>query len=521
LTIKNIRDKLNLFKKKSMCRYILGPCLRSLLNNGHSLYLGIDLGTSSVKVAIVDRFGKKTADTYCGYSFISGKNSFKEQDPQDWIFAIQQAIEDLKLNSNVDLPSIRAIGLSVQMPTLVLTNWDGKVMYPAIVWCDNRADEIGIHMRQSTGANLYRQSGVILDGRYLVPMFRWLQQNEPQTIPRPYRILSAKDYILYWLTGEFATDPSTASGFGVYSLTDRAFDIPLCEKFGVDTKSLPEIHESIEFIGGLRRDAGLPLSEGTPVCVGSADSVAAVLGMGAVSDGDICMVCGSSTAIVAVTSKALISPKENYMVTPLALPGNYGLETDILSTGSSFAFASGLLNVSYEAFSAMAQASGPGANGILFYPYLAGGEQGALWDPELSGTILGLNLSHGAKDIARALFEGIAYESRRCVEAFEEAGYHTRSVILAGKMAQDDFFAQLVSNVLDKPVSVRTEPDASAVGAAYIAAIAAGEFTAEALCHQPGRMFTPGKGNIYFDYYIKYIQNSKHAKVFGERKEIL
>jgi xylulokinase len=325
------------------------------MRNDNSFYLGIDLGTSSVKVAVIDSSGKKITNASCGYNFIGGKNSFKEQDPADWISAIRKTIEEIKLNDRVDLSDVRAIGLSAQMPTLVLTDRNGRVIHPAIVWCDNRAKEIGMTLRQSAGERLYRESGIILDGRYLVPMFKWLQKYAPHTIPEKYRILSAKDYILFWLTGRFATDPSTASGYGVYLLKDRSFSRFFCEQFGVDYKSLPKILESAGIAGTLRRETGLGLPEGISVCVGSADSVAAVFGAGAVKDGDVCMVCGSSTAIVAVSSGALLSARENFMVTPLALPNSYGLETDILSTGSSLAFLSKLFDRSYETLSAMAQ----------------------------------------------------------------------------------------------------------------------------------------------------------------------
>ncbi|MDR1514479.1 MAG: hypothetical protein LBS45_02190 [Synergistaceae bacterium] len=479
------------------------------------LYLGIDLGTSMVKVVILERDGGLVASAGAEYPFLTGKPGFFEQNPDDWKRAITHSVREALSSSRAAPSDVAAIGLSAQIPTLVLTDGRGSPTYPAITWCDARADAIGTAMREKASPERhYSITGVVLDGRYLAPMYGWIAENHPEFLTDSHMILSAKDFLYHWLTGIAATDPSTASGFGLYSLSEKNFDAELCAEFGVPTGALPQIYESHEKPGMLTREAAreLGLAADTPVALGVADSMAGVLGAGVAERGEVCMIFGSSTAVVALCDRPLLSPDMKYLVSPSASRGIFALEADILSTGSAAAWTARLLGVSTPAdLSRLARESPPGAKGVIFYSYLFGGEQGVLWDSSLSGTIAGLSLYSSPSDIARAHYEGVVCEIRRCVSAFAESGFEPGRLAAAGRAAEDPFFMQLIADVTGSPVVASDVRDASAIGAA----LTAGAGRLRERGKKTEKVFTP-ENNIkkfYDAHYRIYVKTTQNARV--------
>jgi xylulokinase len=497
-------------------------------------FLGIDLGTSSVKTALVDLSGGLVASGKEAYPFLDAGPGFFEQDTEDWKRAIRAAVRALFSGPASPEPGrVDAVGLSAQLPTLVLADGDGKPTHPAIVWRDVRADAIGREMLDKLGAyRHYSKTGVVLDGRYLAPMYAWIERNRPECVGPDTRILSAKDYIYRWLTGIFATDPSTASGFGVYSLAG-SFDDDFCRELDISSARFPQICDSEKSpgcLGGAAREIGLP--QGTPVAVGAADSVSGVLGAGAAEKGTVCLIFGSSTAIIGLCDGPILSDERKFFISPLAAPGTFGMEADILSTGSSTAWlerviseaaayrAPGSTSNSDGAVSRLAGASRPGAGGLLFTPYLSGGEQGVLWDTSLSGCLFGLSLEHSLADIARAHFEGICFEIRRCLEAFEESGFAVKKIIASGPAAADGFFARLLTDILGREVFVSEASAASALGAAMIAGVSAGAWTfgeAAEIFRGRHKNYVPDEEmrGLYSARYDEYIATSRGARIAG------
>lgn len=502
--------------------------------------LGIDLGTSSVKTALAraedGRFHKLGASR-AAYPLLGTEHGFAEQSPEDWTRALAEALRSLSNEvSPGEMKKIGAIALSAQMPTMVVVNEAGQTLGNAILWRDARAEPQAKALLAGWGEKRhYDETGVVLDARYILPMYEWLVENGRIHARQVKWVLSAKDYIHLWLTGTHATDPSTASGFGVYSLRKGAWDAALCREAGFDIEKLPRIRNSQEVTGHLlppvAEATGLP--PGIPVIVGAADSMAGLVGAGALEEGAICQVCGSSTAIVAVTKEIMLSDENKYFVTPLAKPGTWGMEADILSSGSAVEW---LLKVLGEAarcitgdasgmtpamLSRIARHSPPGCAGVKFFPYLAGGEQGVLWDRELVGGILGFSNGHGLSDIARALYEGLCYEARRCVEAFEAAGYRTHRLICTGLTAQDPFYMQMMSDVMGIDGAASTEENASAMGAAYIAGVGMGMTAWDEiprLASGENMVYRPqaARTKIYEEFYHAYLTASRHSRIWKE-----
>jgi gluconokinase/xylulokinase len=356
------------------------------------------------------------------------------------------------------------------IPTLVPSDADGAPIGLAITWEDDRADDDGEAFREAAGAEaLYRATGQWVDGRYLLPMLRWIDREEPARSPG--LVLAAKDHLFHRLTGETGTDPSTAAGFGCYDLGSATWDPTLSGGL-----RLPQIRPTTH-VAPLAAEAAaaLGLPSGLPVAVGAADSVCGALGVGATSTGGRVALWGTSTVVLGVSRDLVLDPAHRYLVTPLALGQGWGLEMDLVSTGSAVAWLAAVLGEDESSLLELAASTPLGANGVTCLPFLGFGEQGARWDPTLRGLFSGLTLSHGRADIARALLEGIALEVRGCVRVLDEAGLPPAPLVAAGGATGSDAFATMLAGATGAPVvRVLDERWASARGAAIVAGAAVG-----------------------------------------------
>ena len=452
-----------------------GPSLAA-----RGVYLGLDLGTSAVKVCAVDEAGRLMAWSEARYPTVAPSLGWAEQDPVDWTRAAVSALRTVM----DDLPEAvepRALALAGQLPTLALLDTEGRPLRPAIVWYNGRAEEQAeALLRVVEAEEWYGRTGVVLDAHYLAPMYAWVAVHQPAILRRPHRLCSAKDALLHALTGVWLTDPSTASGYGVYAPQAGRWETGLCAAAGIDPAVLPGLASAWSVAGPLRsveRDTGL--SAGIPVIVGAADSLAGVLGCGGAARDTLAAITGTSTAMLVSTPQPLLDPTRRFFLTPHALPDLWGLEMDLMTTGAALDWLAGMLGLAHPSeVYARAAESPPGARSLVALPYLAGGEQGALWDADARGAFAGLTLAHGPADLARALVEGIAFEMRRCMLAWEDAGVRVREVVVAGPQSAARVI-HLVSAVLDRPVRAAVAGPASALGAALLAGLGVGAWDAD------------------------------------------
>jgi xylulokinase len=436
-----------------------------------SCVLGIDLGTSALKIVAVSREGRVIATARENYLTVSTVEGQAEQDPEHWLKALSAAAKKIRSRLGKKV-LIEAVALTGQMPTLVAMGKDKTGEYKpisrAITWQDSRADEwVSKKLDDRLRHEIYLKTGIRIDGRYLAPMFQFHRSSSPNA----NLILSAKDFLFHALTGCATTDPSTASGYGLYNLHMKAWDPKLCSFWGIAVNQLPCI-ESSSFLAPLseRGSRLLGCEASTPVVLGCADSVAGVhaLNSGKVDLRTATVLTGSSTVILKCDAQPQWDQQNRFLVTPLALDGAFGREADLLASGSAREWASGVLGSKHKkSVWERAYDVDPGANGLLFAPYLAGGEQGILWNPNLRGTISGLTVSHDGAQIARALLEGMCFEIRRCLQVFEEEA-RLSSVRLSGWMAEVSPQCQLLADILGGPVHAFRLTSASAVGAALL-----------------------------------------------------
>jgi xylulokinase len=435
---------------------------------GGGLSLGIDLGSSAVKVVALAPDGTVLAAGEAPFPTHRDAEGAAEQDPADWLAATAAAVGELgRACGSGWSRRVSAIGLAGQLPTLVCLGRSGPVGR-AVTWMDSRADAWAAGLIDAVRRlALYRATGMPIDGRYLAPMFR---RHFADRAGEVRLILSAKDFLCRALTGVAVTDPSTAAGYGVWALATQSWDAGLCAFWGLDPALLPAIRPAASTAGPLGRDAAarLGLPEGVPVAVGAADSVAAAYAMGGLGEGTACIAMGSSTVVMDAGRDLPLDPAARYLLTPHAQPGWLGREMDLLATGTGHRWLRELLGWAPGELEARAAAAPPGAGGLLFAPYLAGGEQGALWDPRLRGVIHGLTVGHGPGDLARAFLEGVWFELRRCLSVLDEHA-PVRAVRLAGHPAGNSFLLALAADIIGRPVSPWTGSSAAALGAALLA----------------------------------------------------
>ena len=444
------------------------------------VYIGLDLGTSGLKGVALAPEGTVIARAGAAYPTHRPSPGACEQAPQDWLTAVESVAAQLLTAAAPQ--RWRGIGLSAMIPTLVTARPGGEPAGPAVTWQDSRARVRGEQLRERCGGErLYRATGQWVDGRYLLPMFLRVADDEPARAAAVTRLLAAKDYLFGWLTGEIATDPSTATGFGCYRLEAGAWDgdviAAAAALAGPAMPALPSLPPVLPSTAcwPLRDEIAQRLGCGPiPVCLGAADSVLGAYGLGVRHPGQVAYIAGTSNVIMGVADRLLLDPGHRFLVTPLAEPGRWGLEMDLMATGSAISWLAGLFGTGTDEAALVALAAGVDPRDApLVLPYLSPGEQGALWDPLLRGAFVGLELCHGRPHLARGLVNGIVLESRRCLTALGEAGQFGSEIKATGGSAADPAFradlADATRSRVGRPAG--HDADCSARGAALLAAL--------------------------------------------------
>jgi len=469
-----------------------------------SCVLGIDLGTSSIKLVAVSRDGHVVGSAREPYDTIFTAPGQAEQDCQHWLKALSVAAKRIGRRLTHEA-QVTGVALTGQMPTLVVLGRQ-KPVGRAITWQDSRANGwVSERIKKDFRLDVYRRTGVPIDGRYLGPMFQYHCGPELQT----RRILSAKDFLFHALTGLTATDPSTASGYGLYNLHSKAWDPELCKFWGMSKERLPAI-EASSFQAPLSEQGRqlIGCAARTPVVLGCADSVAGAYAL----SGDqqppetASVLTGTSTVIMRCTSQPRWDRLGRYLVTPFAVDYLYGCEADLLAAGSAREWAVRIFlrrgdTKTRRSFWQSAYEVAPGAGGLLFAPFLAGGEEGVLGNSVLRGTLAGLTLAHNKAEIARALLEGMFFEIRRCLEVFEEE-VPLSLVRVAGWIADIPQEVQMLADIIGRPTHAFRLESAPAIGATLLTGLVD---TKKYFKNTKPAVFEPGqRSKRYIQIYARY-----------------
>ena len=443
--------------------------------------LGIDLGTSSVKVVVLDLEARVLAATTAAYPVANPCPGWSETDPALWWRAVVEAVREA---TGAAGPPV-AIGLSGQMHGLVATADDGRAVRPAMLWSDSRAVDQLAAYRALPEAQLSRLGNPLTPGM-AGPMLGWLAEHEPQTYAATRWALQPKDWLRARLTGQFAAEPSDASATLLYDVLGDCWDTELATTLGLDAGLLaPLLGAAGEPAGELLTPAAqeLGLPPGIPVAAGAADTAAAALGSGLVDVGSAQLTIGTGAQVLTPTPRP--TPADLQGAAPVT--HRYRSATDdgwyamaaVLNGGLALDWVRRLLGASWEELYAAA-ASEPAADDPMFLPHL-NGERTPYLDPGMRGAWVGLGPRHDRTALLRAALEGVALAVRDAMAGLRGPGAALDDLRLAGGGTVDAGWRQLLADVLGSRLRVVDVSAASGRGAALLAARAAGLLTEQQL----------------------------------------
>lgn len=440
------------------------------INQG--MYLGIDCGTQGTKVVILDaEQGHIRGEGYAPHALISEANGRREQDPQWWIDAFEQAYRQALAQSCIDSQAIRGIGVSGQQHGLVVLDANGAVIRPAKLWCDTEtAPQNAQLLAQLGGADGCRAKlGLELATGYTLSKLLWLKQHEPEAFERIAHILLPHDYINYWLTGAIAAEYGDASGTGYFDVRTRRWApdvLALIAPDGRLERALPPLREAHEAVGLVRPEVAARLGLGQQVRVssGGGDNMMGAIGTGNITDGIVTLSLGTSGTVYACTHQAPAETAGGLAAFCSSSNGWLPLICTMNLTSAANAVRQ-LFGFDLDQFNIQAAQAPIGCDGITLLPFLNGERVPAL--PDASGSMLGLNMQNlTPANLCRAVLEGTSFGLRYGLELMREAGIEVRQIRLIGGGAKSALWRQMVADIMNAPVICPRIGEAAALGGA-------------------------------------------------------
>jgi xylulokinase len=445
-----------------------------------SVLLGIDLGTSSVKVVVYSTTGKILGLGSAEYPILTPQPGWAEQDPEHWWSATVQAVR--AAHTAAGQPEVLAIGFSGQMHRPALLDKQNRLLGNAIIWADQRSGPLLDEIESLIGKRrLAEVCGTAPAAGFLIATLRWLQRYDPGRLEKIGAILLPKDYVRFRITGEVGTDASDAAATGLFDVARRIWAWEVIESLGLRRNMFPAICDSAEVCGKLLPGPAteLGLKPGIPVATGSADQPAQAVGNGLIEPGQGSVTLGTGGQVFVPLATPVFDSQGRLHTFCHALPSRWYLLGAMLSAGMALRWARHVLRcdqISYRDLDQMVQEIPIGAEGLVFLPYLVG-ERSPLMDPHARGTFAGLTLRHDTGHLIRAVLEGISFAMRQIIETIEETGIRMDRWVASGNGLSSNLWRQMVADTLNRPL-LRGEDANSAeragVGAAILGGIGAG-----------------------------------------------
>jgi xylulokinase len=424
--------------------------------------VGLDVGTTGVKAIAISPDGEVLARAEHAYPLSTPRPGWAEQDPELWWGASEAALAELGMDD------VAGIGLSGQMHGLVALDERERVLRPAILWNDQRTGAECADIEERVGLQrLISLTGNRALTGFTAPKLLWLRRHEPDVYDRIAHILLPKDYVRLRLTGERAIDVADASGTLLFDVARRRWSDDVLDALELPAGWLPRALESPEVSGGT--------AEGVPVAAGAGDQAAAALGVGVDRPGRVSVVLGTSGVVFAALPAFAADREARVHAFCHAVPGTWEAMGVMLSAAGSLQWLADALAVEPATLAADAEHWEPGAEGLLFAPYLQG-ERTPHADADVRGAFVGLSLRHDRGALARAVLEGVAYGLRDSLELLRELGVAPVAGRVSGGGARSRLWLEIVSSVLGLPLELTAVEEGSAYGAALLGGVAGGVF---------------------------------------------
>ncbi len=444
--------------------------------------LAHDLGTTGNKATLFDtQTGRMIASAYQPYDTAYPQSNWAEQNADDWQRALFECTCRLLETGGLAAGEIAAVSFSGHMQGVLPVDRYGTPLRTAIIWADQRATEQAAQIANRCGkSQVYRRTGCQVSASYTAAKLMWIRDHQPDLYRRTFKVLQAKDYAAYLLTGVWATDYSDASGTQLFDLASRCWATDLIEALELDPDLFPHAYPSTQVIGRVTPQAAgqTGLLAGTPVVIGGGDGACATVGAGAVQPGDAYNYIGSSAWIAVATDQPLIDAQERTFTFCHLDPELYFSVGTTQAAGGSYGWLERLLRkgaeADYQTLDAQAAQTPPGANGLLFLPHLLG-ERSPYWNPLARGAFVGLAMPHERGALARAVLEGVAFNMRLTLDALRENGVQIDRMRLIGGGAQSALWRQILADVYGLPILLPAlTVEATALGAALAGGVGIG-----------------------------------------------
>lgn len=443
--------------------------------------LAHDLGTSGNKATLYTAEGGQVASATVAYPTRFFNGSWAEQDPEDWWRAVCGSTRELLAQSGIAPQEIAVVSLSGQMMGCTPVDAEGRALRPSILYCDQRATaQEAALLEQISMREFYGICGHRASASYTLEKLMWVRDNEPEVFARTRKTLCAKDYINCRLTGVMATDFSDASGTNAFDLNAFTWSEKLIGLAGLDVALFPKAVDSATVIGGVTaaaaRETGL--AAGTPVAAGGGDGSAAGVGVGCVRPGSAYNCLGSSSWVALTVERPVVDEQMRTMNWAHCVPGYLHPSGTMQTAGSSFKWMAEQLcaqGMPYSAVDDLIAKVPPGANGVMFLPYMLG-ERTPWWNPDARGAFIGLNLASTREDMLRAVMEGVAMSLGLITDIFRKHVDIGRLTIIGGG-SQSAVFRQVLADACACPIqTITSKADATSMGAAIVGGVACGLF---------------------------------------------
>ncbi|MBQ7117956.1 MAG: xylulokinase [Clostridia bacterium] len=430
-----------------------------------SYYVGIDLGTSSVKTLLLSDDGQVISSITKEYPLYFPHSGWSEQNPEDWYNQTLSALKELF--RDIDTKKVRSFSFSGQMHGLVTLDSEDNVIRPALLWNDSRSQAQTDALNEDKGFLLDNTANIAFAG-FTLPKLLWVKENEPENYAKISKIMLPKDYVAYRLSGAFCTDVSDASGTLYFDVQNRSWAKKILDAHGIKEEWLPRVLESDECAGMLKADLADELGLGeVKIIIGAGDNAAAAIGTGTVKDGDCNISLGTSGTIFTVSDKFSLD-RESAIHSFCSASRNYHQMACMLSAAVCCNWwVEKVLRDGYD--SVNVKTNRLGENEVMFLPYLMG-ERSPLNDTDIRGLFCGMSLDTDKDDMSLAVLEGVAFALRHNIDIIKNMGINIKKSNVCGGGTKNKLWLKIIANVLGIELMIPENQEGASLGAALLAA---------------------------------------------------
>ncbi|MEY8371612.1 xylulokinase [Aerococcaceae bacterium 50-4] len=446
-----------------------------------SYVLGIDLGTSSLKGSVFNELGTLIYSSSCGYPLIQSQKGYSEQNPLEWINALDKVMEELESKVLDFGKNLSGISFSGQMHSLVLLDRNNQVIRNSILWNDVRTTEQCKRIMNDFGDSVLTiTKNIALEG-FTLPKILWVQEKEPENWEKVDKIMLPKDFLGMYLTGKFYTDYSDAAGTLLLDEENREWSQKICEKFRIPTKSLPEIYESKDYIGYVKDDIATRyrINKSVRVFSGGADNACGAIGAGIFTSEASMVSIGTSGVFLGFEENAKNDYEGKLHYFNHALENKYYSMGVTLAAGNSLSWFKDTFapNRNFASLLEQVDKIKPGSEGLMFTPYISG-ERTPYVDSEIRGSFIGIDSSHTIDHFLRALLEGITYSLKDSQEIFNNiTKKQPKYIVSIGGGAKNREWLQIQADIFNSTILTLGNDQGPSLGAAIIAAVGLNWYT--------------------------------------------